>query len=80
MSDFLNSLSKLIDIPVINEIQAVDDLSISWKYYVEKHEITQHSLKNPMIKKILSNISSQVFIDFTEAKREIEVWSIKPGD
>lgn len=74
---FLNALSKVLDIPVINEIGDANDLHISWTWYVSKHEITLDSLENPVIKKILANISSQVSIDFTEGSREIDVWFVK---
>ncbi len=78
--EFLNGLSRVLGIPVINEIEDANDLSISWTWYVNNHEISLHSFENPMIKKILANISSQVSIDFAEARREIDVWSVKRGD
>ena len=79
MCEFLNRLSRVLDMPIINEIEDANDLPISWIWYVRNRQSALHSFGKPMIKKILANISSQLSIDFAEARREIDVWSIKRG-
>ncbi len=76
-SEFLHSLSKFLNIPIISEIKESHDPIISWKYYLAKDEIPENTLNNPVIEKILFNISNQLPIEFKKETREINVWTIK---
>jgi len=80
MSKFMNSLSGFLDVPIVNEVKDSNELVFSWIYYVGAQEIMVHSFQNPLIKKILANISTQVPIDFKMARQEVDVWSIKWGE
>ena len=74
---FLHSLSRFLDIPIINEIRESSDPVISWVYYIDNHDTISHSLENRTTRKILDNVSEQLPIEFTKEIREIDVWSVK---
>lgn len=76
ISEFLHSLSRFLDIPIINEIEESSDPVISWVYYIDNNT-TLYSLRDRITRLILDNISGQLPIEFTGEIREIDIWSVK---